>query len=64
MGRQNHQIAQIVVDDGFGGFADKGLDQQGLGFLLGQAARTQVEQQALIERACWASFSDKPRARR
>ena len=40
-----------VAGDGLDGLADEGLDQQRLGFLLGKAARPQIEQQALVERA-------------
>ena len=47
--RRDGQVAQGVVDDGFDGFADKGLDQQRLGFLLGKAAGAQIEQEAFVE---------------
>ena len=45
------RIAQIVVTDLLDGLADEGLDQERLRFLLRQAARPQVEQQAVVERA-------------
>ena len=44
-------LAQAIIGDLLDGLTDEGLDQQRLGLLFGQAARLQVEQQAVIERA-------------
>ena len=51
LGDADHVLAQIVIGDLFDRFAHESLDQQRLGLLLGQAARPQIEQQAVVERA-------------
>src|SRR6201999_2994439 len=48
---RNRQLAQAVIGDLLDRLAYKGLDQQRLGFLLGQTTRTKIEQQAVVERA-------------
>jgi hypothetical protein len=45
------ELAQSVIGNRLDGFPDERLDQQRLRFLLGKAARPQVEQQAFVESA-------------
>src|ERR1700693_825992 len=51
LGGRYRQIAQVIAGDLFDRFADKRLDQQRLGLLLGEAARPQIKQQAFAARA-------------
>ena len=45
-------LAQPGMFDAFDGLAEKGLDQERLGFRRGNTARQQIEFQILVDRAC------------